>query len=52
MAPEYVMHGRFSVKSDIFSFGVLVLETVSGQKRSSFGTEEETEDLLTYVNPK
>lgn len=52
MAPEYVMHGRFSVKSDIFSFGVLVLEIVSSQKRSSFGTEEETEDLLTYVNPK
>ncbi|KAH9748270.1 cysteine-rich receptor-like protein kinase 26 [Citrus sinensis] len=49
MAPEYVMHGRFSVKSDIFSFGVLVLEIVSGQKRSSFGTEEETEDLLTYA---
>ncbi|KAJ4703266.1 Receptor-like protein kinase [Melia azedarach] len=49
MAPEYVMHGRYSVKSDIFSFGVLVLEIVSGQKRSSFGNEEETEDLLTYA---
>ncbi|KAF5196556.1 kinase superfamily protein, partial [Thalictrum thalictroides] len=26
MAPEYIMKGHFSVKSDVFSFGVLVLE--------------------------
>ncbi|KAH7662010.1 Non-specific serine/threonine protein kinase protein [Dioscorea alata] len=32
MAPEYAMDGIFSVKSDVFSFGVLVLEIVSGQK--------------------
>ncbi|MBA0767310.1 hypothetical protein Gotri_016207 [Gossypium trilobum] len=32
MAPEYVMHGQFSVKSDVFSFGVLILEILSGQK--------------------
>ena len=30
MAPEYAMHGQFSVKSDVFSFGVLILEIVSG----------------------
>ncbi|KAK7357546.1 hypothetical protein VNO80_16835 [Phaseolus coccineus] len=28
MAPEYVIRGQFSVKSDVFSFGVLVLEIV------------------------
>ncbi|MBA0568607.1 hypothetical protein Golob_006086 [Gossypium lobatum] len=26
MAPEYAMHGQFSVKSDVYSYGVLVLE--------------------------
>ena len=28
--PEYAMNGQFSVKSDAFSFGVLVLEIISG----------------------
>ncbi|WVZ03869.1 hypothetical protein V8G54_024675 [Vigna mungo] len=32
MAPEYAMQGLFSVKSDVFSFGVLVLETICGRK--------------------
>ncbi|XP_058774016.1 cysteine-rich receptor-like protein kinase 44 [Vicia villosa] len=35
MAPEYVMHGEFSVKSDVFSFGVLVLEIISGHKNNA-----------------
>ncbi|XP_019190083.1 PREDICTED: G-type lectin S-receptor-like serine/threonine-protein kinase At4g27290 [Ipomoea nil] len=34
--PEYVLHGQFSEKSDVFSFGVLLLEIVSGQKNSNF----------------
>ncbi|XP_062087410.1 G-type lectin S-receptor-like serine/threonine-protein kinase At1g11410 isoform X2 [Humulus lupulus] len=32
MSPEYAMFGKFSTKSDVFSFGVLLLETVSGMK--------------------
>uniref|UniRef100_A0A0D9ZR79 non-specific serine/threonine protein kinase n=1 Tax=Oryza glumipatula TaxID=40148 RepID=A0A0D9ZR79_9ORYZ len=35
MAPEYAMEGIFSVKSDTYSFGVLLLEIVSGLKISS-----------------
>ena len=49
MAPEYAMHGQFSVKSDVFSFGVLVLEIVSGQKNNCFRNGENVEDLLSYV---
>ncbi|XP_057470962.1 cysteine-rich receptor-like protein kinase 10 isoform X2 [Actinidia eriantha] len=49
MAPEYAMHGQFSVKSDVFSFGVLVLEIVSGQKNNCFRNGENVEDLLSYA---
>ncbi|KAK8497215.1 hypothetical protein V6N12_025716 [Hibiscus sabdariffa] len=34
MAPEYALEGVFSVKSDVFSFGVLLLEILSGIKNT------------------
>ncbi|EYU27843.1 hypothetical protein MIMGU_mgv11b018840mg [Erythranthe guttata] len=49
MSPEYIMHGHFSVKSDVFSFGVLVLEITSGQKNSSIKIGDNMEDLLTFA---
>ncbi|KAL6282137.1 hypothetical protein ACE6H2_013066 [Prunus campanulata] len=49
MAPEYAIHGRFSVKSDVFSFGVLVLEILSGKRINSFRNRENEEDLLSYA---
>ncbi|XVF40649.1 hypothetical protein PTKIN_Ptkin01aG0131100 [Pterospermum kingtungense] len=48
MAPEYAMHGQFSIKSDVFSFGVLLLEILSGQKISAFRNGE-VEDLLSFA---
>lgn len=50
MAPEYVLQGHFSVKSDVFSFGVLVIEIVSGQRNSCFRSGENVGDLLSYVS--
>lgn len=51
MAPEYAMHGQFSVKSDVFSFGVLVLETITGQKiNQHFQNGESDEELLSFVS--
>ncbi|XP_061336689.1 G-type lectin S-receptor-like serine/threonine-protein kinase At4g27290 [Gastrolobium bilobum] len=32
MAPEYAFDGLFSIKSDVFSFGILLLEIISGKK--------------------
>ncbi|XP_077243372.1 G-type lectin S-receptor-like serine/threonine-protein kinase At4g27290 isoform X1 [Tasmannia lanceolata] len=36
MSPEYAMNGLFSVKSDVFSFGVILLEIISGKKNSCY----------------
>ena len=49
MSPEYAMHGEFFVKSDMYSFGVLVLEIISGKKNNNFFESEGAEDLLSYV---
>ncbi|URE27546.1 Cysteine-rich receptor-like protein kinase [Musa troglodytarum] len=49
MAPEYVMRGKFSIKSDVFSFGVLVLEILTGRKSNGSYNPEVTEVLLSYT---
>ena len=35
MSPEYVTFGKYSTKSDVFSFGVILLEIVSGKKNNN-----------------
>ncbi|KAL8107840.1 G-type lectin S-receptor-like serine/threonine-protein kinase B120 [Apium graveolens] len=49
MSPEYAMEGRFSVKSDVFAFGVLLLEILSGRKNNSFQLSADYTNLLGYV---
>ncbi|MFS7960463.1 putative protein kinase RLK-Pelle-DLSV family [Helianthus anomalus] len=46
ISPKYAVHGRFSIKSDVFSFGVLVLEIVSGKKNREFSHEDYSDNLL------
>ncbi|KAI9078503.1 hypothetical protein K1719_039528 [Acacia pycnantha] len=46
MAPEYAMEGLFSVKSDVFSFGVILLEFICGKKISGFYVSEHGQSLL------
>ncbi|XVE85439.1 hypothetical protein DITRI_Ditri17bG0091100 [Diplodiscus trichospermus] len=49
MAPKYVMHGRLSEKADVFSFGVLVLELISGRRNSSFSSNGDNQNLLDWA---
>ena len=50
MSPEYAMHERFLVKSDVFSFGVLLLEIISGKRNNCFYQSEHDENLLSFVS--
>ncbi|GAB4830947.1 hypothetical protein Ancab_004977 [Ancistrocladus abbreviatus] len=49
MAPEYAMEGLFSIKSDVFSFGVILLEIISGKKNSGFHLTKHAQTLLAYA---
>ncbi|XP_024028214.1 G-type lectin S-receptor-like serine/threonine-protein kinase At1g61490 [Morus notabilis] len=49
MSPEYAMGGIFSEKSDVFSFGVLLLEIVSGRKNTSFLYQDQHPSLIAYA---
>ncbi|KAJ9562997.1 hypothetical protein OSB04_008157 [Centaurea solstitialis] len=49
MSPEYAMHGKFSTQSDVFSFGVLVLEIISGKRNNEFCHVGFSGDLLCYA---
>ncbi|KAI3458745.1 hypothetical protein Pfo_015408 [Paulownia fortunei] len=46
MAPEYAMEGVFSEKTDVYSFGVLVLEIVSGKRNTHYYNQEWSLSLL------
>uniref|UniRef100_A0A803L8I7 non-specific serine/threonine protein kinase n=1 Tax=Chenopodium quinoa TaxID=63459 RepID=A0A803L8I7_CHEQI len=49
MSPEYAYEGIFSVKSDVFSFGVVVLETISGRRNSKIFMFEHGLSLLGHA---
>ena len=50
MPPEYAICGLYSMKSNVYSFGVLILENLTGKKNTSFSTPSTTENLLSYVS--
>ncbi|KAK4342021.1 hypothetical protein RND71_037837 [Anisodus tanguticus] len=49
LSPEYALHGRYSVKSDVFSFGILVLEIVSGKSNRRFSHPDHNLNLLGHA---
>ncbi|GAU20884.1 hypothetical protein TSUD_120760 [Trifolium subterraneum] len=49
MPPEYAVHGSFSIKSDVFSYGVVILEIISGKKNSGFCDPRHRLNLLGHA---
>ncbi|XP_016449873.1 G-type lectin S-receptor-like serine/threonine-protein kinase CES101 isoform X2 [Nicotiana tabacum] len=49
MSPEYAMNGIVSMKADVFSFGVLVLEILNGKRNNSCYHLERPLNLIGYV---
>jgi hypothetical protein len=50
MAPEYAVDGLFSVKSDVFSFGILLLEIICGKRNRAYYHTDETLNLVRQVS--
>ncbi|KAL9273127.1 G-type lectin S-receptor-like serine/threonine-protein kinase-like protein [Drosera capensis] len=49
MSPEFAMRGIFSEKSDVFSFGILLLEVISGKKNNRFFHDDIYLSLARYA---
>ncbi|CAN6219107.1 unnamed protein product [Urochloa humidicola] len=49
MSPEYVLRGQYSTKSDVFSFGILVIEIVTGLRNTGHYFDEQNEDIISIV---
>ncbi|CAJ2659529.1 unnamed protein product [Trifolium pratense] len=50
MAPEYAMHGYLTDKADVYSFGIVALEIVSGRSNTLYRTKEEAYYLLDWAH--
>ncbi|KAK3152573.1 hypothetical protein QOZ80_2BG0160860 [Eleusine coracana subsp. coracana] len=49
MAPEYALRGQYSLKSDIYSFGVLILEILTGMRNSDTYNSDQPVDLPSLI---
>ncbi|XP_057461109.1 G-type lectin S-receptor-like serine/threonine-protein kinase SD1-1 [Actinidia eriantha] len=49
MSPEYAIDEMFSAKSDVFSFGVLILEMISGKRNRGFSHPDHHHSLLGHA---
>jgi serine/threonine protein kinase len=52
MAPEYAMEGRYSTKTDVFSYGVLLLEIIAGIRNTHCEIGRASPNLIGHVSYK
>lgn len=50
VAPEYAMTGHLLVKSDVYSYGVVLLELLTGRKPVDMSQPTGQENLVTWVS--
>ncbi|KAF5936658.1 hypothetical protein HYC85_024164 [Camellia sinensis] len=51
VAPEYAMTGHLLVKSDVYSYGVVLLELLTGRKPVDMSQPSRQENLVTWARP-
>lgn len=49
MAPEYLAHGQLTEKADVYSFGILLLEIITGKQNTKSRPLEYSESLVAIV---
>ncbi|ERN09357.1 hypothetical protein AMTR_s00162p00057050, partial [Amborella trichopoda] len=50
MAPEYAMRGYLTDKADVYSFGIVALEIVSGKSNTNYRPKEDCVYLLDWIS--
>ena len=50
MSPEYAMQGLYSIKSDVYSFRVLLLEIIIGKKNSTYHLDGPPSNLIGHIS--
>lgn len=49
LAPEYMMYGKFDEKTDVYSYGVVLLELISGKEAIQTNQASNHESLVLWV---
>lgn len=49
MAPEYMMYGRVDEKIDVYSYGVVLLELITGKAAIQTNQASQHESLVLWV---